>query len=154
VRKHKRDYNNKRLPTTPTARRTLPITSVITEDKIHFRFDHFDAEHPHFKDSNFPCEWASALLRRLKDLQRCTIDYFKKDRGFRKTQHVHPIEWENANLYSFGIHNGEEFDDDAWQFGLSKTAGRVHGFFIDNLFYIVWLDPEHRLFKYKDPVDN
>lgn len=154
MHKQKKNYKNKRLPTTSTAVKTLPITSIITEDKIHFRFDHFDAEHSHFKNSNFPCEWACALLRRLKDLQHCTVDYFKKDMGFRITLNVHPIEWTKANLHTFGIHNGEEFDDDAWQFGLSKATGRVHGFFINNLFYIVWLDPEHRLYKYKNPTDN
>lgn len=144
----------KRLPKTPDKKAPLPITSIISEDKIHFRFDYFDAEHHLFKDSYFPCKWVTALLRRLKELQRYTLGYFKTDTRFRKSQYVHPIKWETANLNSFSIHNREEFDEDAWQFGLSKTTGRVHGFFIGNLFYIVWLDPEHKLNKYKDPAGN
>lgn len=33
------------------------------------------------------------------------------------------------------------------QFQLTSNAyGRVHGFMIDNIFHVVWLDPEHRLY--------
>jgi hypothetical protein len=30
-----------------------------------------------------------------------------------------------------------------------KAHGRVHGFLIDEIFYIVWLDPEHLLYPAK-----
>ncbi len=34
----------------------------------------------------------------------------------------------------------------AWQFGVSaKKDWRVHGFVIGDTFYVVWLDPRHRL---------
>ena len=37
-------------------------------------------------------------------------------------------------------------DEDAWQFSVSRSShGRVHGFLIDEVFYIRWLDPEHNL---------
>ena len=33
------------------------------------------------------------------------------------------------------------------QFTISKNEhGRVHGFFIQDVFHVVWLDPEHQLF--------
>ncbi|HDZ68887.1 MAG TPA: hypothetical protein ENH43_00500 [Phycisphaerales bacterium] len=71
---------------------------------------------------------------------------------FRKTQYVHPINWDNAKLDSFGIQQASpDLDEDAWQFGISKDNGRVHGFFIEDFFYIVWIDPEHRLTKYWTP---
>ena len=35
----------------------------------------------------------------------------------------------------------------AWQFQLSANEhGRVHGFFIGNIFYIIWLDQDHKLY--------
>ena len=79
-------------------------------------------------------------------------DYFKTNMGFRKAQYVHPINWNNANLDSFGIqHASPDLDEDAWQFAISKASGRVHGFFIGDSFYVVWIDPEHRLNKYWTP---
>ena len=128
----------------------LKITA-IKEGYIHFRFDHFDAEHSFFEDSVFTPDWAKKLLKRLKTFQQCTIHQFQKDRSFKQSQYVHEIKWDAANLGSFGIYKGEEYDLDAWQFGLSKAKGRIHGFFIGDFFYIVWLDPEHRLFEYKKP---
>ncbi len=49
---------------------------------------------------------------------------------------------------SFGC--GSENDENAFQFSISKNKwGRVHGYFIDNIFYIVWLDPNHELYPGK-----
>jgi hypothetical protein len=153
VRKRKKDYHKSGLPLTSLDRKTLPVTS-IPENRIHFRFDYFDSEHSHFKDSQFTNEWPNKLLNRLKHFQQLTVTYFKTDIPFRQSQYIHPINWDETHLNGFGIHQGVEYDEDAWQFGLSKATGRIHGFFINNLFYIVWLDPEHKLFKYKDPANN
>lgn len=129
-------------------------TTPIQKGYIHFRFDHFDGEHPFFKDSAFDSSWPVKLLTRLKAFQRVAIEQFKTCMAFRQSQYVHEIEWDSTNLDSFNIHQGQEYDEDAWQFGLSKAKGRIHGFFIGDFFYIVWLDPEHRLFDFKNPADN
>ncbi|ELU7233491.1 hypothetical protein SCL96_003408 [Escherichia coli] len=37
-----------------------------------------------------------------------------------------------------------------YQFAVSRNEhGRVHGFFIGNVFHVVWLDPHHRLYPGK-----
>lgn len=139
------------LPITPSPSPRLPVTS-IKDECLRFRFDYFDAKHSHFDGSIFDNDWAKNLLNRLKAFQNVTVSQFKKCMQFRQSQYVHEINWDEAKVNSFGIRNGKEYDDDdAWQFGLSKTNGRIHGFFIGTLFYIVWLDPEHRLFKYQKP---
>jgi hypothetical protein len=64
----------------------------------------------------------------------------------------HRIDWENdrVSVRSFGIKGWEEHDEDAWQFSISANEyGRVHGFLYLGVFYIVWLDPEHRLYPGK-----
>lgn len=133
--------NSQKLKTTP-----------IKEGKIHFRFDYFDATHTFFDGSKADFNWARDMMKRLKALQDTTVDRFKTDMRFRKTQYVHPINWDNAKLDSFGIQQASpDLDEDAWQFGISKDNGRVHGFFIEDFFYIVWIDPEHRLTKYWTP---
>ena len=127
-------------------------TTRVEEDKIHFRFDYFDATHPFFDGSNADFDWARNMLKRLKALQDTTVDTFKKDIRFKKMQHIHQINWDGANLGSFGIqHASPDLDEDAWQFGISRSNGRIHGFFIGNFFYVVWIDPEHKLFEYRTP---
>jgi hypothetical protein len=38
-------------------------------------------------------------------------------------------------------------DSEPWQFEVSSNQhGRVHGFFIGNVFQVVWLDPDHKLY--------
>jgi hypothetical protein len=42
------------------------------------------------------------------------------------------------------LSNEEQLVDTPYQFSLSTNEhGRVHGFFIDEVFYIVLLDPDH-----------
>ena len=129
----------------------IKITS-IKEGNIHFRFDYFDAAHTHFDGSKADFDWTRDMLTRLKHLQNTTVDQFKKDLAYRRSQYIHPINWDDANLDSFGIQNASpDLDEDAWQFAISKANGRVHGFFIGDFFYIVWIDPEHRLCDYRTP---
>ena len=40
--------------------------------------------------------------------------------------------------------DGEE-QREYWQFRINKSRGRIIGFLIDRVFYIVWLDPHHNL---------
>ena len=127
-------------------------TTTAEENKIYFRFDYFDATHTFFDGSKADFDWARNLLKRLKTLQNITVDYFRTNMRFRKAQYAHPINWNNAKLASFGIQQASpDLDEDAWQFGISKGKGRVHGFFIANFFYVVWIDPEHKLNEYWTP---
>ena len=43
----------------------------------------------------------------------------------------------------------EQIKDDCWQLGINSTTFRIHGFFIENVFYVVWLDPLHMLYESK-----
>lgn len=37
-------------------------------------------------------------------------------------------------------------EDQCIQFRLSSSGRRVHGFMIDNTFYVLWLDPHHNMY--------
>lgn len=151
----KKSKENKRLASLNTTQEDSSKklkTTPIVEGNIHFRFDYFDSSHTFFDGSNADYNWIRSLIKRLKELQNITVDIFKTNMGFRQSQYVHPINWNNAKLNSFGLQNvSQDLDEDAWQFGISKANGRVHGFFIGDFFYIVWIDPDHRLFNYRKP---
>lgn len=36
--------------------------------------------------------------------------------------------------------------EDMWQIRVSKSKGGVHGIFSENVFYIIWFDPQHNLY--------
>jgi len=59
----------------------------------------------------------------------------------------HRIDWSGVSEDSFGIIN-EEICDDAYQISVSSNKhGRIHGFFIEDVFYVRWLDPDHILYS-------
>lgn len=41
--------------------------------------------------------------------------------------------------------NGVELKD-CYQLRISKTKGGIHGIFVDNIFYVIWLDPLHNMY--------
>jgi hypothetical protein len=48
---------------------------------------------------------------------------------------------------NFRIPLEDEIVDQPWQFEISSNEhGRVHGFFIGNVFNVVWFDPKHLLY--------
>lgn len=84
-------------------------------------------------------------MSRLKDLSSLTSFDLKANRS--SSLRFHPINWKDTSQDSFGIISEEQLVDQAYQFSLSANQyGRVHGFFIQEVFYIVWLDPNHKLY--------
>ncbi len=97
-----------------------------------------------------------SLVRAMQRYSCYTVDRFQtvdhQDDPYR-----HPIEFsKSAEPDGFPIDPTEDelFTDpgDCWQFGLFDDADtyshtfRVHGFIFRGIFFVVWLDPEHRLF--------
>ncbi|RZV39959.1 MAG: hypothetical protein EVJ48_02985 [Candidatus Acidulodesulfobacterium acidiphilum] len=68
-----------------------------------------------------------------------------------KTLRCHRIDWKETTETCFGIPNEDKIvNGGEFQFALSSNEhGRVHGFFIGNIFCVVWLDPDHKLYKNK-----
>ncbi len=57
----------------------------------------------------------------------------------------------------FRIHRHENADppckvperislEDMWQIRISVSKGGIHGIFSDNIFYVIWFDPQHNLY--------
>ncbi len=93
-----------------------------------------------------------------KMLEYSSYENFKKhinDNGrYRDINHIHPIDWKDSRIRENCFTNLREdlmdqVKNDCWQLGINSTTFRVHGFFIENVFYIVWLDPLHKLYKSK-----
>ncbi|MEA5471530.1 hypothetical protein [Spirulina sp. 06S082] len=82
----------------------------------------------------------------MKDFSSWTVQELLRDRS--PSIRCHPIEWSETSENCFNIPNEEQLVDTPYQLSLSANEyGRMHGFFLGDIFYIVWLDPEHLLYS-------
>ncbi len=131
------------------SRGKIKATSVI-EGKISFSFRYLTRGPQNKfcykeKRSTYFCK----VIERLKGICEWTPVGLKTNNT--KTLRCHPIEWKDPNVTEdrFGIPNEEDLvGGEAYQFSVSGNKhGRIHGFFVAEIFHIVWLDPDHRLIK-------
>jgi len=63
------------------------------------------------------------------------------------TIHCKRFGWEGAAEDNFGLPKEDDLVDQPYELGITRNEhGRVHGFFVETVFYVVWLDPKHQLF--------
>lgn len=115
---------------------------------ISFSFKYYNENHNKFSCTEKEAIYWLTLLKRLKDLSSLTVQELLVNRS--STLRCHPINWEDTSERGFGLPNEEQLVDTPYQFSLSSNEhGRIHGFFIGEIFYIVWLDPDHLLYPAK-----
>jgi hypothetical protein len=129
----------------------VALTSTIQKTKvedevIRFSFEHFDSSDEEVCPPTFQPHYTQTLMERLKALSSWKLKEFMN--AHSKSIRAHPHDWETtARPQGFQHLNEQLRSCRAWQFQLSKNEhGRVHGFFIGNIFYIVWLDRDHKVY--------
>ena len=121
-------------------------TTPIPRLNVSFSFKYWQENHPKFSIYKQDKNYFITLLERLKNLSKLTVKELLSSRS--KSLRCHPIEWSYTTEKEFGIPNEEQLVDTPYQLSISANAyGRIHGFFIENIFYIVWLDPNHLLYS-------
>ena len=131
---------------------TLPVrkgeirATPLPDASIQFSFKYLQTGHRKFCYRERPVSYFLKLLDRFQEVSQLTIKQIRTTHrvGLRCHSHI----WsDTTEKNGFGL-KGELSDSEGWQFQLSSNEhGRVHGFFIDNVFFVVWLDPEHKLYK-------
>jgi hypothetical protein len=114
---------------------------------LGFSFKYLQTQNEKFSVRDRPPNYFIAFLERLRDLSTLTAQKVKMNRS--QSLRCHPIKWrETTEPNRFGIPNEKELVTIPYQFSLSTNdRPRVHGFFIEDVFYIVWLDPNHNLYQ-------
>lgn len=116
--------------------------NAVKEKGFSISFSCFDRSQEEFNlggcsgDGTIGGKWFLDLLDCLKNVGRMTIPELKAS-----MYDLHPIDWDKTNV-------GRPSDSEQleyWQFRINKSRGRVIGFKLDNIFYVVWLDPHHNL---------
>jgi len=139
------------------AGKKIKPTKLVNTGKIHptisadnttlrFSFKHLDLNHKKFSIEGQSHDYFHKVLERLKNLSTVTTRELITNRS--PSMRSHPIDWENTSEHSgFNHLNSQLRDLRAYQFQISSNAhGRVHGFILENIFFIVWLDPDHSLY--------
>ncbi len=118
------------------------------DDSLLFSFKHLDlATNPKFTVDKCRDGYLPKLLERLKALHGFSVSELKSNKS--KSLRCHSLDWKTTSEpFGFGCLNEQLRGLPAWQFEVSSNEhGRVHGFFIDRTFFVVWVDPEHLLYQ-------
>lgn len=136
--------------------KNIPISNSInlTRDKIisglvrfsfkyHKRTEKFNLDS---KDEKYQSKYLRVLLERLQEY--CTNPAHDLMCKRSHATRCKRINFEKSTESCFGIKGEEQLVDHPFELNMSTDKyGRIHGFFIDDTFFVVWLDPDHKLFK-------
>ncbi|MCL1474497.1 hypothetical protein [Argonema antarcticum] len=133
-------------------RRQPSLSSIKRQDVkipegISFSFRYYQDDKDKFSIGDRDARYLESLLRRLRDLSQLISQEIINNQS--KSLRCHGILWQDTTEPNgFGIPNEDQLVNTAYQFQISANEyGRVHGFFSENVFYVVWLDPDHNLYS-------
>lgn len=122
------------------------IKKTAPDPELRFSFRFFDHSDDEVCPPRFNEGYTRTLMQRLRDLSSWKVKDFtgRTDKAVRNHQH----DWgKTSRPDGFAALNGAYKDYPGWQFCLTANAhGRVHGIMIDDTFYVIWLDQDHRLY--------
>jgi hypothetical protein len=139
--------SRRRIPNPQREHPTLPVR-VPPEDTLRFSFKYLDADHRDFQFEAQETAYFLKLLARLQALSSLRLTDLWQSRQHHALR-WHPIEWSRTTQkQGFPRTVPEEAQANAWQFSITANEhGRVHGFLVESTFFVVWLDPLHRLYS-------
>jgi hypothetical protein len=119
------------------------------DDLIRFSFRHFSTNDKFCYPTNNLDTYYPSLLDRIKNISDIKLSEFRANK--HKSLRCHTHKWDTTSEPEGYSHlNAQLQDCEPWQFCLSANEhGRVHGILIDEVFYIVWIDVEHKLYPEK-----
>ena len=141
------------IPLTPASRNRPSTDRPAPPKRWTFSFRYWK-EIEYFGLSETKSKWFVSLMERLGELSKLEIDRFLADQPEKAAWRYHDINWTQQNIPiqlkdldwidACYLRNPEEFP--LVQFMVSKTLGRIVGFWDENqVFNIVLLDPLHNI---------
>ena len=135
--------------------KTLDSKKPNSEFKSLISFELLDREHPYFNCGQLEIicnSWYNDFFIMIKEFTSMPfkIFYLKHQSGKYET---HQINFKNANFdfnKIIGTNEVVQYEESSYQIRLGKSKGRMHGIFISNVFFIIWMDPHHNLLNVKN----
>lgn len=130
----------------------LDLIKTISEEenkpfndrKINISFLFFNRKNPLFNLGEIRDGWYLVFLDAIKDLSNITKKQLFSGE-YRSTYKPHDyITYIDKLNYKEPLLLNEQYE--GCQLRLRKSFGRIHGFFIENVYYIVYLDHNHNMY--------
>lgn len=120
-------------------------TEADSSIPVSFNFKNMKEKGEKFTFNAQPSQYFKKFLERLSSIS--TMNKQEMIVNNRDSLRCHRIDFHDEGISETTFGLAPDLDDDAWQFQISSNAhGRVHGYFVSSVFYIIWLDPEHELY--------
>jgi hypothetical protein len=126
----------------------IPIPKQTAQrTPVSFSFKYLVLAHEKFTFTGRDYNYLHAVFERMRLICGMTVD----DMRIRNARSLrcHQIKWDDTSEPDGFAHLPEQLQDTCpFQFQFSSNEhGRAHGFFIDSVFFVVWLDPDHKLYQ-------
>lgn len=125
--------------------KNIKPTQVSANRPVVFNFKNLTDKTSKFNYKAKDKKYFLKLLERLvavSCMDRDTMTVANRD-----ALRCHKINFEEERVSESTFNLGQGCDENAWQFQISSNKhGRIHGYFVDNIFFVVWLDPDHELY--------
>src|SRR5882762_4429550 len=133
--------------------RAIPEPHIPTSElPLKFSFKHLDLNNSKFHWSQCPVTFFQKLLEIMARFSTWRVEEFTEENN---EEHRHWINFPDTSEPQ-GFQNIPNVDSEqfgyeyGYQFGVNPAIPwnrwRAHGILIDDTFFLVWLDPDHRLF--------
>jgi hypothetical protein len=131
----------------PKRTKRFLIPPVVQPDAktLQFSFKHLDTENAKFSVNECSADFLLALIKKIREYSQWPTDVFIDQ---NHEEHRHLIDFAGTSEPDGFAHLGTDqlAYVETWQFRVGKDRWRVMGFLLEDVFYIVWLDPNHRLY--------
>lgn len=116
------------------------------KERLNFSFKLFDRECDKYNCGGTRNEWFIGLLEKMKNISDLELVDFLDSRR-QKNMYIHTNDFSKEEHHcNYSQELKEQLKENPFfQIGLTKASGRIHGFLIENTFFILWLDPHHQL---------
>jgi len=132
----------------PVATGRVHKDKKLADDVIRFSFRHFVAAEPFvWPIGEALGSYIEKLFDRLREVSSISLSDFRTNKSRALRAHTH--DWPRTTQAAGFTHLNEQLRGcEPWQFCLSANEhGRIHGLLIDEVFYVVWFDPNHALYS-------
>ena len=113
----------------------------ITESAVSFSFEALETNE-YFNLDGTCINWSSELFEMMKNISSVKKSELISGHYAKSTYRVHTHE--NASPPT-PLPKGVALKD-LYQIRISKSKGGIHGIFVGDVFYVIWLDPLHNMY--------
>lgn len=130
------------VPHLTKAKNPIPSTSFTAQSEgIVFSFASLD-RNEYFNLDGTCQNWASDLFSMMQEVSQLKIKDIRAGRYSGKGLRIHNHAEARPPC---PLPDGIQLED-FYQIRISKSKGGIHGIFIENVFYVVWFDPQHNMY--------